>query len=76
MHNANTGAAAAVVKAAAEEVAKAKGGAGGTHIQKVEIVVSSNADPSRVARQVLGVVQNLQRNPGVSHDATNYSTVP
>jgi hypothetical protein len=56
--------------------AAAKGPAGtGTHIQKVEIVVSSNADPSRVAQIVMSHIVNLARNPKQSPDSPNYSAV-
>jgi hypothetical protein len=61
-------------------VGKAKGGApkhggggGGTTVQKVEIVVTSNQDPSRVARMVMSEIQNLQRHPRVSRGVPNYS---
>jgi hypothetical protein len=48
------------------------GGGGGTHIQKVEIVVTSNQDPGRVAREVGGELQKLQRRPRKSADVTNW----
>lgn len=41
----------------------AGGGGGGTHIQKVEIVVSSNQDPNRIARLVGDRLLQLARNP-------------
>jgi hypothetical protein len=54
--------------------AAAKGPAGtGTHIQKVEIAVSSNADPSRVAQIVMSHIVDLARNPKQSPDSPNYS---
>ncbi|HEX7600762.1 MAG TPA: hypothetical protein VF316_04115 [Polyangiaceae bacterium] len=67
---------AAIVSATVAEVKKTKApsGGGGTSIQKVEIVVSSNADPSRVARLVFNEVANLSRNPKASPDAPNYSS--
>ncbi len=49
------------------------GGGGGTTVQKVEIVVTSNQDPSRVARMVLSEIQNLQRHPRISRGVPNYS---
>lgn len=49
------------------------GGGGGTTVQKVEIVVTSNQDPSRVARAVLSEIQNLQRHPRTSRGTPNYS---
>lgn len=51
------------------------GGGGGTTVQKVEIVVTSNSDPSRVARMVYGELQNLARHPKISPNAPNYSAV-
>ena len=53
---------------------KHKGGGGGT-IQKVEIVVTSNQNPSRIARAVVGHIGRLQRNPGASPDVRNYSAL-
>jgi len=56
--------------------ASAKGkhpGGGGTNIQKVEIVLTSNSEPSRIARMVLSEIQNIQRHPKVSRDVPNYS---
>lgn len=65
---------------AAGTVGKGKGGApkhggggGGTTVQKVEIVVTSNQDPSRIARAVLGEIQNFQRHPRMSRGVPNYS---
>lgn len=49
------------------------GGGGGTTVQKVEIVVTSNQDPSRIARAVLGEIQNIQRHPKMSRGVPNYS---
>lgn len=51
----------------------AGGGGGGTHIQKVEIVVSSNQDPSRIARLTVDEIKRLSRFPTASRSATNYS---
>lgn len=48
------------------ETPKHPGGAGGTTIQKVEIVVTQNNNPSRVARSVVDELSKLQRNPRVS----------
>ena len=52
----------------------AGGGAGGGHITNVSINVSSNADPSRVARLVFNEVKQLARFPGQSPGAPNYSS--
>lgn len=49
------------------------GGGGGTHIQKVEIVVTGNKEPNRVARLVADEVSKLRRNPKTSPDAPNFS---
>lgn len=49
------------------------GGGGGTNVQKVEIVVTSNQEPSRIARMVLSQIQDLQRHPRVSRSVPNYS---
>lgn len=51
----------------------AGGGGGGTHIQKVEIVVSSNQDPSRIARMVGDHLEKLSRFPTSTRFATNPS---
>lgn len=48
-------------------------GGGGTNIARVEIVVTSNSEPSRIARMVLSEIQNIQRHPKVSRDVPNYS---
>ena len=62
---------------ATDKDAKKKGsmhpGGGGQTIQKVEIVVTSNQDPSRIARRVLGEIQSLQRNPRSSGHVPNWS---
>lgn len=47
----------------AEQAAGHKGGGGGTRIQKVEIVVTGNDNPSRVAREVMGHLNHLARTP-------------
>jgi len=52
--------------------AKHPGGAG-TNIQKVEIVVTSNQEPSRIARMVLQEIQTIQTHPRVSRYAPNYT---
>ncbi len=52
---------------------KHKGGGGGTNIQKVEIVVTSNQDPSRIARAVAGELEKLQRNRRSSPYGRNFS---
>lgn len=56
----------ALEKASKKYKSEHPGGGGGTSIQKVEIVVTSNQDPSRIARQVFDVMQGIQRNPKVS----------
>jgi len=60
-----------------EGTARAKtgggGGGGGTHIQKVEIVVTTNADPSRIARLVYADLANLARHRTTSPDVRNFS---
>lgn len=53
---------------------KHKGGGGGS-IQKVEIVVTSNQHPSRIARAVVGEIGKLQRMSGQSPHAENYSAL-
>lgn len=62
-------------KAAADRANQTKhpGGGGGTHIQKVEIVVTTNQEPSRVARIVGDHLMSLSRNPGRSPHVPNYS---
>lgn len=49
------------------------GGGGGTTIQKVEIVVTSNQDPSRIAREVWRRAEDIRRHPRVSQAAINWS---
>ncbi len=49
------------------------GGGGGTHIQKVEIVVSTNEEPSRVARRVVDMIADIGRHPTSSRYAPNFS---
>jgi hypothetical protein len=39
----------------------AGGGGGGTHIQKVEIVVTTNQEPSRIARLTVEKLQDISR---------------
>lgn len=51
-----------------------KGGHGGTNIQKVEIVVTSNSSPSRIARVVEARLANLSRNRRSSQFVPNYSS--
>ncbi len=50
----------------------AGGGGGGTHIQKVEIVVTSNQDPSRIARMTADRLQDISRFPTSSSRARNW----
>ena len=42
-------------------------------IQKVEIVVTSNQEPSRIAREVFHKLAEIQKHPRVSRDAPNWS---
>ncbi len=58
---------------AAKTRAGGGGGGGGTHIQKVEIVVTTNADPSRIARLVYADLANLARHRTTSPDVRNFS---
>jgi hypothetical protein len=51
----------------------AGGGGGGTNIQKVEIVVSSNEEPSRIARRVVDMLADIGRHPTASRHAPNFS---
>jgi len=56
-------------KANPAQAKKAPGGHGGMTVQKVEIVVTSNQHPSRIARTVLDEFSKLQRNPRITqHD--------
>lgn len=48
-------------QAKAAEAARHKGGGGGTKIQKVEIVVTSNQNPSRIAREVRDELAQVSR---------------
>jgi len=50
-----------------------KGGHGGTTVQKVEIVVTSNQSPSRIARKVVAEIANLSHNRRVSPYVKNFS---
>lgn len=63
----------AAATAAAAKAPKSGGGGGGTSVQKVEIVVTSNQDPSRIARTVLTEIQNIARHPKVSRNVPNYA---
>lgn len=47
-------------------------GHGGTNIQKVEIVVSSNQDPSRIARLTVKELADMARNPTSSRNVKNW----
>lgn len=55
-----------------EKAPKHKGG-GGMNIQKVEIVVTSNQDPSRIARLVVDELGKMKRAPNASRWTPNYS---
>ena len=48
-------------------------GAGGMNIQKVEIVVSSNQDPGRIAELVVSQIQTLNRHPKIAGRTPNFS---
>lgn len=50
------------------------GGGGGTHIAKVEIVVTTNDDPSRFARRVKDVLAEDLRYPKSSRYVPNYAS--
>jgi hypothetical protein len=57
---------------AAQKTPLHPGGGGGTHVQKVEIVVTSNQEPSRIARSVAIEFANRFRRPGSSPDVAHY----
>lgn len=58
----------------AERAKKGAGhGAGGTHVQKVEIVVNTNQDANRVAEFVVKKIEGINRHPKVSGLVPNYS---
>ena len=59
----------------AEKAAHHKGGGGGTKIQKVEIVVTSNQSPSRIARETVNELGKLSRAPTSSKYRPNFSGV-
>jgi len=61
------------VDSSAKKAPQMRGGHGGTHIQKVEIVVTSNQNPSRIARAVMGEIGKLDRNRRFSSDVQNWS---
>jgi hypothetical protein len=44
----------------------------GTNIQKVEIVIRSNEDPSRIARLTRDALINLKTNPGTAASSTGF----
>lgn len=60
----------------AKGTARHGGGGGGTNIQKVEIVVTSNQDPSRIARVVADELGKVAKHRGSSRYAPNYSRSP
>jgi hypothetical protein len=51
------------------------GGHGGTSIQKVEIVVTGNPNPSRVAHMVMDEFGKIARNPRSSRFTPNYASL-
>lgn len=55
---------------------KHPGGGGGTNIQKVEVVVTSNQEPSRIARAVAVELSKKVQRSGRSPDVANYARVP
>lgn len=57
----------------AKSRAGAGGGGGGTRIERVEITVTTNADPSRIARLVYADLANLARHRRTSPDVRNFS---
>ncbi len=64
----------AALNAAAAKAGKGHpGGGGGTSVKEVIIQVTSNQDPSRIARMVYGEMMNLSRHPKISRDVKNYS---
>jgi hypothetical protein len=67
----------AAAQAAEEKRKKTRhpGGAGGTNIQKVEIVVTSNQDPSRIARAVTDELAKAARLRKSSPHVTNYAAL-
>ncbi|HEX7464456.1 MAG TPA: hypothetical protein VF382_06145, partial [Actinomycetota bacterium] len=52
------------------------GGGGGTNIAKVEIVVTSNQDPSRIAQAMVDELGKLSRFRRSSSYVPNYSRAP
>lgn len=60
-------------EAAAKKAPVMKGGHGGTSIQKVEIVVTSNQSPSRIARAVHADLAKLSQNRRASPFVRNFS---
>lgn len=64
---------AAAAKAKENEAKKSgKAPKSSTNVQKVEIVVSSNADPARIARLVYDNIQNLARHPKIARNAPRF----
>jgi hypothetical protein len=56
--------------------AGAGGGGGGVHIHgNVEITISQNNEPSRVARNVVDMLAQMRRHPTVSRNVPNYSAI-
>ena len=53
----------------------AGGGGGGVHVDKVEINISSNQDPSRIARMTISHLAELKKRTKISPYATNFSAV-
>jgi len=65
----------AQTEAAKKTDKKSVHGHGGTNIQKVEIVVSSNQDPSRIARLTVKELADISRNPTSSRNVKNWSSM-
>lgn len=60
---------------AAKTKPKHRGGGGGTTVQKVEIVVTSNQNPSRIAREVKDKFAQWTRTATSSPDVVSYAEV-
>jgi hypothetical protein len=51
----------------------AGGGGGGMTIQKLEITLSTNQEPSRIARRIVDIIADVGRHPTASRHTTNFS---